>query len=53
MGMNTVFFPIFCKKNVLICDKLNVIEPSFRVLDMIPKFYTAVYVYDVCSKLEA
>lgn len=52
MDMNTVLFPMFCKKNVLICDKLNVIEPSFKVLDMMPKFYIAVYVYDVFSSLK-
>lgn len=43
---------MFCKKNILICDKLNVIEASFRVLDLISKFYIAVYVYDVFLKHE-
>jgi len=53
MDMNTIFFPTFYKKNLLICDKLNIIEASFRVPYLMSIFYIAVYVYDVFSKHEA
>lgn len=37
---------MFCKKKLLISDKLDISEASFRVLHLVSKFYIAVYVYD-------
>lgn len=36
-ALNTVFPPIFYKKKIVICDKLIIIEASFRVTYLISK----------------
>lgn len=45
-GLNAVFSTMFCDKNWLISDELDISEASFRVLSLPSKFYVAVCAHD-------
>lgn len=51
--LNIAFSTMFCKKKILISDKLGIGEVSFKVQYLLSNFYIAVYVYSVFLGHEA